>query len=262
MCRRRGGGVAAGVLCDRGRGATHAVRGRCRVRAHAGEYCMHRWQLEQPFSAYDVAACCMRSLAEVAVPLGQRAPNPKRSSGAASAVGLLPCGHHMRARWQQPCLQEATRQPSYRCCAGARPADWQSRPTPRYTASQMRRLKHLLSPCQVSAGAMGTGRHSMLCRRHFKIQFLNVKALETKSRASKSRWFIIFCLKKPPIKKIQVLAGSAGPGAREGAAWAADQISSEAGGVEPFAASGACPALLGLVRTGQHLAWLLNILGL
>ena len=57
---------------------------------------------------------------------------------------------------------------------------------------------------------------------------------------------------------MQVLAGSAGPGAREGAAWAADQISSEAGGVEPFAASGACPALLGLVRTGQYFKWIPN----
>ena len=52
----------------------------------------------------------------------------------------------------------------------------------------------------------------------------------------------------------QALAGSVGAGAREGAAWAADQISQEAGGAEPFAAAGACPALLGLVRSGAPLA--------
>lgn len=51
----------------------------------------------------------------------------------------------------------------------------------------------------------------------------------------------------------QALAGSVGAGAREGAAWAADQISQEVGGAEPFAAAGACPALLGLVRTGARL---------
>ena len=51
---------------------------------------------------------------------------------------------------------------------------------------------------------------------------------------------------------LKALAGNVGAGAREGAAWAADQISQEAGGAEPFAAAGACPALLGLVRTGAQ----------
>jgi len=82
--------------------------------------------------------------------------------------------------------------------------------------------------------------------------------------AEAAAWLLGYCATDPASRRhltdcgaasalMPALAGSVGAGAREGAAWAADQISQEVGGAEPFAAAGACPALLGLVRTGKQL---------